>query len=406
MRILIYGINYTPELTGIGKYSGEMAEWLASKGHDIRVVTAPPYYPDWKVFKNYAAWQYRTERTSGVKIYRCPVWVPRIPKGIYRIFHLASFAVSSIPIMLQQIYWRPSIVIVVEPPLFCAPLTLLVARACRAKTILHIQDFEIDAAFDLGLLSSEKLRKVITKMEKWVMKRFDRVTTISDKMMERATSKGVDDKKCILFPNWVDTTSIFPLSDTNPFRTELGIDKQVVVFLYSGSMGEKQGLEIITDAARQLLADARLLFVMYSQDRSLTRTRSLATGLNNIIWIPLQPLDKLNNLLNLADVHLLPQRKDAADLVMPSKLTGMLSSEKSILATAAVGTQIEKIVKSTGIVVPPEDSKAFVNAILKFVNDEKFRAAKGEAAREYAEHKLDKQIILQSFNKSLAELMK
>lgn len=42
LRILIHGINFSPELTGIGKYSGEMAEWLAAQGHEVRVVTAPP----------------------------------------------------------------------------------------------------------------------------------------------------------------------------------------------------------------------------------------------------------------------------------------------------------------------------------------------------------------------------
>lgn len=50
MRILIYGLNFFPELAGIGKYSGEMAQWLASRDHDVRVVTTPPYYPEWRVF--------------------------------------------------------------------------------------------------------------------------------------------------------------------------------------------------------------------------------------------------------------------------------------------------------------------------------------------------------------------
>lgn len=49
MKILLYGINYSPELTGIGKYSGEQARWLAAQGHAVRVVTAPPYYPQWQV---------------------------------------------------------------------------------------------------------------------------------------------------------------------------------------------------------------------------------------------------------------------------------------------------------------------------------------------------------------------
>ena len=65
LRILLHGINYSPELTGIGKYSGEMAEWLASRGHGVRVVTAPPYYPAWRVRTDYHAWSYRTEPATG-----------------------------------------------------------------------------------------------------------------------------------------------------------------------------------------------------------------------------------------------------------------------------------------------------------------------------------------------------
>ena len=55
MKILVYGINYSPELTGIGKYTGEMVEWLAAQGHEVRVITAPPYYPQWQEGENYSA---------------------------------------------------------------------------------------------------------------------------------------------------------------------------------------------------------------------------------------------------------------------------------------------------------------------------------------------------------------
>jgi colanic acid biosynthesis glycosyl transferase WcaI len=59
MKILIYSANYAPEPTGIGKYSGDMAEWLAAKGHDVRVVAAPPYYPTWQVAEGYRGWRYQ-----------------------------------------------------------------------------------------------------------------------------------------------------------------------------------------------------------------------------------------------------------------------------------------------------------------------------------------------------------
>ncbi len=74
MRILILTLNYLPELTGIGKYNGEMADWLAARGHKVRVVAAPPYYPQWRVSQGYSSWRYRRESLGGVDVWRCPLW--------------------------------------------------------------------------------------------------------------------------------------------------------------------------------------------------------------------------------------------------------------------------------------------------------------------------------------------
>jgi colanic acid biosynthesis glycosyl transferase WcaI len=130
LKILLYGINFSPELTGIGKYTGELAVWLAARGHAVRVVTAPPYYPEWKVgagFKNGHAVE-ATLNGASLRVWRCPLWVPAQPGGIKRLLHLASFALSSLPVMLRQIVWRPDVVWVVEPALFCAPAAVVVAR--------------------------------------------------------------------------------------------------------------------------------------------------------------------------------------------------------------------------------------------------------------------------------------
>lgn len=94
MKILVYGINYSPELTGIGKYTGEMVEWLAAQGHEVRVITAPPYYPQWQVGENYSAWRYKREEGAAT-VWRCPLYVPKQPSTLKRLLHLGSFAVSS-----------------------------------------------------------------------------------------------------------------------------------------------------------------------------------------------------------------------------------------------------------------------------------------------------------------------
>jgi colanic acid biosynthesis glycosyl transferase WcaI len=186
MKILLHGINFAPELTGIGKYTGEMAVWLAEHGHEVRVVTAPPYYPEWKRRPGYSSWRWRTEGGAALQVYRCPLWVPQKPGGLKRIVHLLSFACSSFPVVLRQVFWRPDVVWVVEPALACAPAAALTATLAGAKSWLHIQDFEVDAAFSMGLLKGDKARRWMTRIERWLMERFDRVSTISGRIIELA----------------------------------------------------------------------------------------------------------------------------------------------------------------------------------------------------------------------------
>lgn len=260
MKILLYGVNYAPELTGVGKYTSELANWLANYGFQIRVVTAPPYYPDWFVHSGYSSFRWTREKIDGVDVFRCPLWVPMRPTGFNRIVHLLSFAVSSLPIMLKQCIWKPDIVWIVEPPLFCAPTALAVARLSRARAWLHVQDFEVDAAFSLGLLKSQNAKNLIFKAERLLMRRFDRVSTISRMMKARLLAKGVNAKNVVLAPNWVNLSSFTPCrtNAANSIRIDHGIPDNAIVALYSGNMGSKQGLEILADVAR-ICSDSSLL---------------------------------------------------------------------------------------------------------------------------------------------------
>ena len=79
MRVLILGLNYAPELIGVGRYTTDFALWLAERGHQVRVITAPPYYPEWQVRPGYPAWRYCRERVDGIDVLRCPTWVPARP---------------------------------------------------------------------------------------------------------------------------------------------------------------------------------------------------------------------------------------------------------------------------------------------------------------------------------------
>jgi colanic acid biosynthesis glycosyl transferase WcaI len=403
MKILVYGINFAPEPTGVGKYTGEMATWLAGAGHEVRAVAAPPYYPMWSVGAGYSAWRGKVENYDGVRVWRTPVWVPKRPSGLKRILHLASFAVLSVPALVRQMFWKPDVVIVVAPAFACAPGGWLVAKVTGAKAWLHIQDFEIDAAFSLGLLKGQVVRRAMVSFESWILRRFDRVSTISQRMIEVLHSKHVDNSRIVSFPNWVDLEKNAPTpGGPRAFRRELGIPDDAVVALFSGSMVGKQGLEILPVAARALRQRfPKLYFVLCGQGVARPNLERDCAELDNVRMLDLQPAERLGDLLAMADLHLLPQNAGAADLVMPSKLTGMLASGRPVVATARDGSELARVVTGVGLVVPPGNLEALTEALAQLVESPELRETLGSAARQYAEERLALGRVLADFEFAL-----
>lgn len=404
MKILLYTANYAPELTGIGKYSGEMAEWLKRAGHDVRVVTGVPHYPEWKVADSHKGSWFSRETLNGVDVWRAPMWVPSRLSGRTRILHLLSFAVSSLPAMAAGVFWRPDLVLTVAPAVMCAPAGWMTARLCGGRAWLHVQDFEVDAAFRLGILKGDWRRTAAESAERWLLRRFDRVSTISQRMVERLRSKGVAPGKTVFFPNWVDVDSISALPCSGRLRAELGLTEGAVVALYSGSLGAKHGLMLLPEVARSLSHLTHLTFVICGDGVMKPALEAECEGMANVRLLPLKPAEELDELLRMADIHLLPQSAGAADLVMPSKLSGMFASGRPVVATSAPGTEISRVLRGRGIVVPPNDTAAFAAAIERLVHEEEERAAHGASAREYAEEHLSGDVVLSRLNEELLAL--
>lgn len=403
MHLLVHGLNFAPEPVGIGKYTGELVAQLSQKDVRISVVTAPPYYPDWQVADGYRAFAYRAEQDRSVDVVRCPIWVPKSVTGLKRILHLASFGVSSLPAVMLKALRRPDVVLVVEPSMFCVATSWLAARLSGAKAWLHVQDFEVDAAFELGILRHRWLQGLALRLESFLMRRFDRVSSISPKMTSRLRDKGVAAERVRLFPNWVDCAAMHPISHSNSLRHSFGIPDDKCVALYAGNIGAKQGLEMVVECAARLRPEDNLHFVICGRGAGYQKLYEVSRGCDHLQWLDVQPADRFNYLMNAADIHLLPQRNDAADLVMPSKLTGMLATGRPVVACANEGTQIAEVVDGCGIVVPPEDPSRFMDAIKTLAKDKELRDALGENARDYALKNLAMGPIIERFLRDLHE---
>lgn len=410
LRILIQCLNFSPDLVGIPKYTSEMVTWLGARGHAVRVVTAPPYYPEWRIGRGYAAGRYRVEWQDAIKVVRCPLWVPRNPTGLKRILHLCSFGLSSLPVIIYEaLRFRPDVIWTVQPALLATPGTLLAAKLSGAKSWMHVQDLEIDAAFQLGLLGNPMSRRAALALHRTLLRAFDHVSSISLRMCQTLIDQGARAEHTSLVWNWVDTSYIRPdPQSAAALRVELGIPGEATIALYSGSMGNKQGLSIITDAARLLDGRSqgrpRVEFLLCGEGTYRRELEQLASDLDNVRFLPLQPLDRFNALLGMADIHLLPQRANAADLVLPSKLGGMMASARPIVVTAHADTTLASLVGPCGVVVPPEDTESFAAAIAGLALDPERRQILGARGRAAAESDWSTDEVLGGFERQLQAL--
>src|SRR5690606_33468275 len=219
----------------------------------------------------------------------------------------------------------------------------------------------------------------------------DNVSTISRSMMNKAQEKGVPAERVIFFPNWSEVARFRDDTDADALqlRQQLGLPADKKIILYSGNIGEKQGLESVIDAADRL-RDQPWLFVIVGQDGGKARLEKMARerGLSNVIFRPLQSYDALPALLKLADCHLVIQKRGAADAVLPSKLTNILAVGGNAVITAERHTELGQLCDTCpgiAVCVEPESVDALIDGIAQAL----LMPKSNTVAREYAERTLE-----------------
>ena len=410
-RILFIGYNFSPELTGIGKYSGEMMEWLAQEGHQCTVLTAYPYYPYWEIQEPYRKnrFWYKKEVqnfSSGgtLSVIRCPMYVPHQPSGLKRMLLDTSFSAAAFarmqPLLFQKKYdW----VISIAPSFQSGLLGSFYKNIRKAKHLHHIQDLQIEAAQDLGLIKNPRLLKLLYGTERYIFRHTDVVSSISDGMMHRIEKKA--EKPLLFFPNWTGTDNFYPIQENNAaLKEKFGFAASDWVVLYSGAIGEKQGLEAILHTAKALENHTHLKFAICGTGPYKKILRSMAEDMNlhNVHFLPLQPKEDFNTFLNMANLHLVIQKEKASDLVMPSKLTTILAVGGLALITANEQSSLHKVVSrhKMGLLIKAEDQQELNDGVLSAFKSTDNQPVK-LAARTYAEEYLAIDKVMHSFNEQL-----
>lgn len=389
MRILIYSYNYYPEPIGIAPLMTELAEGLVQRGHQVRVVTGMPNYPERRVYPEYQGKFYVNEQRNGVEIQRSFIWINGPEPGLKaRLMLDGSFITTSIVQAFKG--WKPDVIFATVPPLLVSLPVAVYAFMRRCRVVLNLQDIVSEAAMRVKLVNSDSLvLRTAKKVEDLSYQNVSRVSVIAEGFRDKLLEQGIPPEKIVYIPNWVDTNFIRPLPKANnPFREANGLTDKFVV-LYSGNIALTQGMETVIKAAAKLGHIEDIVFVIVGEASALENLKELCKvdNAHNVLLLPFQPREKLPEMLAAADVGLVVQKRDVTAFNLPSKIPVILASGRAIVASVPdTGTAKVAVMRSGGgLVIPPEDAQAMADAVLKLYGDRSLVEALGQQGRKFAE---------------------
>jgi glycosyltransferase involved in cell wall biosynthesis len=404
-HLLILGMNYAPEVTGIGPFTTGIAEHFAKEGHSVTVATTFPHYPAWRVDPRYARGQrlLRRELERGVTVQRTWVYIPTRRSLPQRLLYDSSLAATTAAAVFGP--RRANLIICVSPPLQLAVTALLIGRLHRAPVLLHLQDLVPDVALTAGMIREGRIVMAARALERFVYRHVRAISVISHGLRANLLTKGVPEQKLHLLPNWVETGPFEQSPNASAFRGSMGVTPPQTLLLHAGNMGAKQDLASLIDAmALRQMGAVTLALVGDGQDRRALEQKVRNAGMTNVRFAPLQ--DDFASTLAAADILIVHQLKAVVDSVAPSKLLAYMAAARPVVAVVNDRSEAADVVREAGcgIVVPPAAPQLFAAAIDRLQRDPALRQTMGESGRRYVQLHFEKQAVLESWSALVARV--
>jgi glycosyltransferase involved in cell wall biosynthesis len=384
MRVLIIGINYRPELTGIGPYTADLAEHLASRGDRVTVITGLPHYPGWRIAPGTPRRLVQEETIGEVRVIRAAHYIPAAQDALRRGLYEATFGLTGL--LASRGAEGPDVILGIVPSLSGGVLARLLGRRFSAPYGLLFQDLMGPAARQSGMAGGGIVASATTAAERWAAGRARAIGIVATSFGPYVQSLGISSDRIVHVPNWSRIAEADMPVD--PVRARFGWTDGRQVVLHAGNIGLKQGLEQVVDAAR--LAAERgdpVRFVLSGGGSQAGAIRAAARDLTNVDFLGLQPDGMHASLLAAADVLLLSERATQIDMSLPSKLTSYYAAGRPILAAVPVGggSAAEVDRSGAGIVVPAGQTEALLAELARLRQDPTLAAELAAAGLAHAE---------------------
>lgn len=387
LRLIVLCPHFAPDIAPTGVVMTRIVEELARRGHELHVITAVPWYREHRVEPGFETKWWSVERTTWGTITRVNPFPGKSKSNIFR--RAIGFVLFSVLVGIRGLRaggkGPVDGVLAMSPPLTLGVTGWLVRVVRGGRLVFNIQDVFPDAAIETGAISNPAIVALARWLEKFSYRRSDFVVLLSEDLADNVRTKlGRRDRHRVqVIPNFVDTQAITPSSRNNVYRSELAISDEPVV-MYAGNVGYSQSLDLMIDAAKAM---PEVIFVVNGDGSARPSLEQRAQGLGNVRFVDYQPIERLNEVLAAADVHVVPLRKGLAKVSVPSKSYSVLAAGRALLAAIDPGTEIPRLLSASGggVAVAPDDPAAFIGALREMLADRDRLAAMGRGGREWVE---------------------
>lgn len=405
MRVIVWGINYAPEFTGIAPHNVALCEFLHARGHDAQMVTTFSYYPTWRKLPEDRGKLYRTDHLNGIPVHRCWHFVPPQVSALKRILHEASFILTST--LRQLTLPRPDVYVLVSPPLLLGAAGWLIGKIKRAPFVYHVQDMQPDAAVGLGMLQAGWFIRALYALESLAYRSAARVSGITPGMLAKFRRKGVPEEKFIYFPNAISLQGEGAVAGVGEFRRKNGLPADAFIALYAGNLGVKQGLDVLIEAAR-LVRDRRIQIVICGDgaQREALAEQAQRLELPNVKMLPLQQGADYNLLLADADVCFITQQSGSGNSFFPSKLLGLLAQSRAVVTVADPESELAEaaVAGGFGLNIPPGRPQEVADVLDQLAKDPARLARYGAAGSVYVQQ-FEQTHVFETFLRALEAIV-
>ena len=407
MNLLILTQYFPPEVGAPQNRLFELAIRLQKKGVAVSVLTAMPNYPKMEVHKEYAGKKYFYEENNGLKIHRSRIYVSKSKSIVNRLLNYFSFVYSSRVCGRKKI-GVVDVILCESPPLFLGYTALYLKRIKKAKLIFNVSDLWPESAEKLGVVTNSFLLRRAYQLEEKLYKNAELVSC-----QTLGICKNINERfpkvKTYWLPNGVDLNYYIPEQNKNlNWRAQNNFLENDFIFLYAGIIGMAQGLEIILAAAKKVIENKNIKFILLGEGPMKVKLLQMKQNekLGNVFFMEAVSKDKMSEILETVNATIIPLKKlDLFKGAIPSKIFESLAMQKPVLL-GVDGEARELFIEKgkCGLYYEPENVNELVNKIHEISSNRQLANQLGINGRNYVHQYFNRNEIADKFYNEIMKL--